>query len=390
MNNQLIRGGYSEFINLLRFPLAVLVVFIHALGSQIDVEQLHASGLTGMSVYDYLRIFINAVIARSAVPLFFIFSGFLLFKGVEEYGKKVYVGKLRKRWHSLARPYLVWNVLIVLWTLAFKVGGILLHGKPWSGIGDYFIDYGCLHMLWDSSVWYERTTWLGNTVESNGPVLLPFWYMRDLIVMVILSPVVYWLVKRLRIVFILLLLAVYLADIRPSYYSATIATAALFFSIGAYFSIMKHDFTQVLWRWRYVILPLAVALIIVQTSTGSDFGNSTSRLVHLWLVVVQTLAFLIVGSYLCRYRRLYEWCKRLAPASFFIYASHVFILYHVVAAINKVMPMGDTWYVKIICFLAAPIVCVAICTVTYRCMIRWMPGVMRVLTGKITLTPKTL
>ena len=56
-----------------------------------------------------------------------------------------------------------------------------------------------------------------------------------------------------------------------------------------------------------------------------------------------------VASYLCRYRRLYEWSKRLAPASFFIYASRPFILGYVVAAVNKVMTMGDTWYVKIIC-----------------------------------------
>ena len=69
-------------------------------------------------------------------------------------------------------------------------------------------------MLWDSSVWEERTTWLGIVTHNSGPVLLPFWYMRDLIIMVVISPVIYWLIKKIKIVFIILLLAIYTFDIK--------------------------------------------------------------------------------------------------------------------------------------------------------------------------------
>ncbi len=365
---------------MLRFPLAILVVFIHATGPVVDVERLHAGGLTGMALYDYIRLFISAVTASSAVPLFFLFSGFLLFKGVEQYDKETYVGKLRKRWYSLARPYLVWNVLSMLEILAIMVGSILLHGKPWSIIVDYFMEKG-LHMLWDFCVWNERTTWLGTAVENNGPVLLTFWYMRDLIVMVILSPVVYWLIKRLRLIYILLLLAVYLADIRPSGYSATIVSAALFFSMGAYFSIMKQDFTQVLWRWKYVILPLAAVLMIFQTFTGSLMGDGTSKMIHLWLEVVQVFAFIITASYFCRYRRLYEWNKRLAATSFFIYAFHFSIIHYVKIIICKLTPMADMWYMQTIDYLLVPIVCVAICIAVYKAGKRWVPRMMSLLTN---------
>lgn len=174
MSYKLIRGGYSESINMLRFPLAILVVFVHSFGADVDVSELHASGLTGLAVYDYIRLFFSVVIARSAVPIFFIISGYLLFLKVEEYNKTVYVSKLRKRWHSLVVPYFSWIVLLILWILMFKVGGILLHGKTWTGILDYFQDNGYLHMLWDSSVWEERTTWLGVETHNSGPVLLPF------------------------------------------------------------------------------------------------------------------------------------------------------------------------------------------------------------------------
>ena len=189
---------------MLRFPLAILVVFVHGFGADIDVSELHVSGLTGLALYDYIRLFFSVVIARSAVPIFFIISGYLLFLKVEEYNKTVYISKLRKRWHSLVIPYFSWIVLLILWTLMFKVGGILLHGKPWTGILDYFQNNGYLHMLWDSSVWEERTTWLGIETHNSGPVLLPFWYMRDLIMMVVISPAIYWLIKKAKIIFLIL------------------------------------------------------------------------------------------------------------------------------------------------------------------------------------------
>lgn len=204
MLNNTIRGGYSESINMLRFPLAILVVFEHSLVADIDVSELHASGLTGLAVYDYIRLFFSVVIARSAVPIFFIISGYLLFLKVEEYNKTVYISKLRKRWDSLAVPYFSWIVLCILWKLMFWVGGILLHGKPWTDILDFFQNNGYLHMLWDSSVWGERTTWLGIETHNSGPTLLPFWYMRDLIIMVVISPAIYWLIKKAKIIFLIL------------------------------------------------------------------------------------------------------------------------------------------------------------------------------------------
>ena len=380
--NNPIRNGYSESINLLRFPLAILVVFVHSFGAHIDVAQLHASGLSGAAIHDYVRIFCSTVIAHGAVPVFFIISGYLLFLKVEHYSRNTYEDKLRKRWHSLLKPYLVWNILAVAWVLMFRVGGILLHGKPWSGIFDYFMDNGCLHMLWDNSVWGERTTWLGITTHQSGPELLPFWYMRDLIVMVLFSPLTYWLVKKLRLLYLGILLAIYAFDIRVTWMSGTFTSAALFFSIGAYFAIMKQDFTRELWKGRYVTCPLAVVLMCWQTYTGSLKGDEMSIMIHPWLVVVQSFALIIVASSLCNHRKLYEKCKRLAPASFFVYASHPFILGFVRTLVNKIAPMGDTWYMQTLCYIVSPLLCVAICVGIYLAMRCYLPGVTSVLMGE--------
>lgn len=382
MSSKMIRGGYSESINMLRFPLAILVVFVHGFGADINVAELHASGLTGLAIYDYVRLFFSVVISRSAVPIFFIISGYLLFLKVKDYSKSVFMVKLRKRWHSLVVPYFSWILLFILWNLMFKVGGVLLHGKPWTGVFDYFQENGYLHLLWNSSVWEERTTWLGLETHNSGPVLLPFWYMRDLIMMVILSPIIYWIIKKIKIIFILFLIVIYVFDIRFPWISGTFSSAGLFFSVGAYFAIKKQDFTDILWKWRYPICSITILLMVCQTYSGSAMGDMVSRMIHPWLVIFQSFALIIVASHLCKYPYLYGANKKLSKTSFFIYALHTFILGYIISMIKKVMPMQDTWYMMTFIYLTAPLLCVALCIGIYWMFQKVMPGILRVMVGE--------
>lgn len=389
MSYKLIRGGYSESINILQFPLAILVVFVHGFGADINIAELHTGGLSGLAVYDYIRLFFSEVIARSAVPLFFIISGYLLFLKVDDYSNSVYVAKLRKRWHSLVIPYLSWIVLFILWNLMFTAGDILLHGKPWTGILDYFHQNGYLHIFWDSNIWGERTNWMGVETHKSGPALLPFWYMRDLIIMVTLSPVVYHLIRKIKSAFIVLLFVVYAFDIKISWISGTFACASLFFSLGAYFAIRKLDFTDVLWKWKMVYVPVAIALMVFQTYTGSAMGDEISRMIHPWLVISQSFAFILLASALCKYPKFYSMNKKLARTSFFIYALHPFILGHVISAFNKmavladkITPVSDSWYMMTFNYLASPLCCVLLCIAIYWFLQKYLPSFLGVIVGE--------
>lgn len=357
------------------------MVFVHAFGAHIDVSQLHASGFTGAAIYDYIRLFFSEVLGRSAVPLFFIFSGYLLFLKNNEYSKDIYISKLRKRWNSLVVPYFLWIILMVTWSLMFILKDILFHGASWTEILAYFRENGCLRMFWDGCTWEKRTTWLGVITQMSGPVLLPFWYMRDLIVMVIISPVIYCGIKKLRLSWIVLLVAIYTFDIRTALLSDTFASTGLFFSIGAYWAINKQSFTDVLWKWRYVILPLLLVLIACQTYTGSFMGDRCSVMIHPWLIILQSFALIILASTLYRYQKIYQFNKKYAKTSFFIYALHTFVLGHVISLINKLMPMSDTWYMMTICYIVSPIVCVIICIGVYHFAKRFCPKILGGLVG---------
>lgn len=376
---ELKRGGYSETITMLRFPLAVLVVFIHVYHPNIDVYKLHMMGFSGIAIYEYVSRFFSVVLGSSAVPIFFIISGYLLFLKVDSYSKDVYIGKVRKRWQTLAIPYFLWIVLYALEAImSQEVGSLITHGKPWTDFIGFFRQNDCMHMFWDSRVWDEQITWLGVEAHKSGPFLLPFWYMRDLIVMILLSPIVYWLVKRLRIVWICFLGIIYMLDINVSWMSGTFVVASLFFSVGSYFGINKIDFTKALWKFRYVIFPLTLILVCLQTY-GIDEKNI--YILSPWLVIFQSLALIILASVLCKFPKLLAFNKKLASTSFFVYSIHLFVLGYVTIIVNRLIPVRDIWYVNIVNYFMTVMVIIMVCLILYWILLKCVPGILGILVG---------
>ena len=81
------RNSRESFaLDLLRFPLAALVVLLHTAVLGDD------KGFTY-----YLANYINAPIVQVAVPAFFFMSGYLFFCGKEEFCWTVYKKKIRKK-----------------------------------------------------------------------------------------------------------------------------------------------------------------------------------------------------------------------------------------------------------------------------------------------------
>lgn len=370
-------ANFSDTITMLRFPLAILVIFIHVYHSDMDVSKLHAIGFSGMAIYEYVRRFFSIVLGSSAVPTFFIISGYLLFLKVDNYSKDVFISKLGKRWHTLVIPYFLWIALYALEAiLSQEVGSFIIHGRPWTNFIGLFRQNGWLHMLWDSRVWNERITWLGVETHESGPFLLPFWYMRDLMVMVLLSPVVYWLVKKYKIILICLLGAIYVFDIKLSWMSGTFACASLFFSLGSYLGINRIDFTQTLWKFRCVVFPLALILACLKT-----YGIDDRNILSPWLVIFQSFALIVLASVLCKFPRLFNFNNKMASTSFFIYSIHLFILGYVTIIVNKLMPVGDIWYINIVNYFILVTLIIGACLMVYWIMLKSVPEILRILVG---------
>ena len=106
----------SSTISYLRFPLTVGIVFIHFhLDTGLDIRGT-VHGLDNPDWYFFIVTTISQVLARIGVPLFFVISGFLFFYHCR-FNCDVYKRKLRSRFKSLFMPFIIWNIIALLYSM---------------------------------------------------------------------------------------------------------------------------------------------------------------------------------------------------------------------------------------------------------------------------------
>lgn len=100
----------------LKFPLAVLVVYLHGHITNTTVGDTSFNyNVFNYPFYGNISYIISELIGYLAVPTFFVISGYLFFNGLlEKEGfmeKEKYVGKLSRRCKTLLVPFVLWNIL---------------------------------------------------------------------------------------------------------------------------------------------------------------------------------------------------------------------------------------------------------------------------------------
>ena len=377
----------SAVIDWLRLPLALAVVFIHSFGSpkNVDMVRLHTDPLCWQSIYDFVRIAGSNVITHCAVPTFFMISGFLFFYKVQEWNFSVYKVKLKKRFWSLLVPYLLWIMLFILHTEIFKLGGVLLHGKPLSGMWKYVTDNGGLNMLWDSTLWggYYVDV-LGRPAPMTSPVLVPLWFVRDLMVVVVFSPLIHWLIEKFSFISVLFFGVCYMCRIFIPIHGFS-ATCFFFFSLGAYFSIRGKNMVLILSQYRYpayIIAFLSMVILVWFNGRKGDEMSPQPQCIHFMYYIYVVSAVISSVSIACKLLKssrvgVNYW---MAKATFFIFLSHAFVLGYVSRFTHHFIPT-DCYPVLTIEYLLRPIITTIICLAIYWILERYVPRVLAVLTG---------
>ena len=102
----------SKTIAFLRFPLIVGVVLIHCYYKELPIGGVKVPVMDEYPIYKLIADLFSQVLARTAVPLFFLISGYLFFYK-SSFSWPMYGSKLRKRAQTLLLPYLFWNGALV-------------------------------------------------------------------------------------------------------------------------------------------------------------------------------------------------------------------------------------------------------------------------------------
>jgi hypothetical protein len=216
-------------------------------------------------------------LGRVAVPLFFLISGFLFFRNVDFDGQ-TYVRKLRSRARTLLVPYLFWNLSILLFYC-------FVHAVPALNVFlNRHMEFSYRFML--DALW-------GGVAEGKTtmPIAYPFWFIRDLMVLVILTPLVHVYVRKAGVYGVLLLCLLWFCNWWFVVPGLSI-TAVFFFTTGAWLSVSRRNLTLEAEKLRHFAFALYPTLVIADMLTK---GGEINPFVHKAGIVFGILFWVNVG-----------------------------------------------------------------------------------------------
>ncbi len=229
-------------ISVLRFPLIIGIVFIHFNPSWTGFE-IHGQSY-GQNLPDYYHYFItylSGVLSSICVPSFFFISGYLFFR---EKGLSfpIYKKKIKSRVWTLFVPFILWNIIAILKkSLCFLPQLSFLF--PNSDLQFKFSLARLFNTFWGATLtsgMFVRKT-VGVESLDVFPADAPLWYLRDLMVVTILAPVIYLFIKEKKVgvisLFFLWLSWLFVETLfyQGGGYLPRLITASLFFGWGGVF-----------------------------------------------------------------------------------------------------------------------------------------------------------
>lgn len=245
----------SYKIRAISFWSILLVVFLHAYN--LDTKQQGVILTFPKSYIWFVQSLISNGVTRIAVPLFFIFSGFLFFIKFDQKAPD-FSAKIRKRVKSLFIPYIIWSVLgIILY--------LILQSIPATQsffINQRIVDFDLLSLT--------KTLFI-------TPIPYQLWFIRDLFVTVFFSKVWYILLKNLKWGLLILVLLLWLCDFE-SFNNAL--EALLFFLTGSYIALYSKSTTTYIGKQRTVYFLFLWALFLL-AKIGFLYFNASTILVTL-------------------------------------------------------------------------------------------------------------
>ena len=380
----------SETINCLWPIFAFMVVGLHIRQYYTDGTETFFDGL-----YEASAISIFRVLFSVAVPAFFLISGYLFFKKLEDWNASVWFTKVKKRGVTLLIPYLLWNLIAIGGFFVTRTAGHLIKGNEPVDVIFALNERGWLRLFWDRCLYGDvppdRINLFGILVGHGTPMDEPSWFIRDLMVVVLMSPIIFFLIKKAGKLFLAMVGLLYCVDLWIPY--AGFSSKAFFmFSVGAWFCINRWNMLEFFRKYSKMQLFLSIILLII--ATFSFNCNEWIYCISSRLFVLSAIpVFFNLDAWLVEKQNLngHSVYSAMSKSSFFVYMIHTIL---VVDAVNWLLawflrPNNDA--MNFILMVLGTILVYIICHCIYLIMNIFMPKVLAVLTdGRVVAENKTL
>ena len=335
----------SQTIDVVRFPMAALIVLLHT----------GALGLgSSQSIYRSLSIITNAGICRLAVPCFFFISGFLFFSKLQEWDWHTWASKLKSRVKTLLVPYLLWNIIAAIVIFGYRQWRAPLEGREPISFLEHINNWGG---WWDAGVSFDG----------------PLWFIRELMLLCILAPFIFWILRHLGLYWLILCTLASLWFGQP-------VDGILYFSAGSYFRLYRQGILNYFNRYRtisYIVSPLLLVLILLY------FDQQHLYLIFRGLFIIAGIvASFNLVSHGLEHERIHIHTF-LSQSSFFIFAAHNILILHDIShsIVLHMIPIRWGELYNCIDLFLRPSIAIGICLGLYWAMSKLTPRTLRLLTG---------
>ncbi|WP_296947668.1 acyltransferase [uncultured Massilia sp.] len=264
-------------------PLLIFgVVFLHVPG------QVDQASLLGHGWFDYLSGFFQLGLFRGTVPTLTLIAGFLLYRA----GLDLVPGKLyRKKARTIGIPFLVFNVALALMAAAIQARFDLVFMRDLVGVAP---------RDWINALFGVKAV----------PFNYPLYFLRDLMVLIALAPLLGWFLRRRPLVGVLLVALVFGCGFDG--WLIRRDSSAVMFAIGGWLALADRDLLAA----DRLAVPAAVLLVLLCAALPALRIDDNTFLVY-------TAPFLIWPAVaLLRGTALWPLALRMSKYSFFVFVAH--------------------------------------------------------------------
>lgn len=363
----------SQALDLLRFPLAVIIVADHVFNSSAITEMGGNISIDNFVIFKWVLRFVDGFMRYQSVPIYYFISGFVFFLGVKEFTESVYFKKLKNRFHSLFIPYIIWNTVALLMLVLFSMpmfSSLYSNGEFMPSL------HGFLSCYWafDKSYLF-KTASLGIT----SPVNVPLWFLRNLMIVVLCTPILYKLLKWFKYYFVIAVGLLWIGNAFLDFDPMDFTSSFFFFSWGAYMSISSKDMIKYFGRFfsasmiLYPVLSISY-MVMMHFAPQYAFIVKQANIIAGLLFAYNSAVWLLKNNR-CKVNQF------LASSSFFIYVTHILICSKLLKIMLYILkPQTDMTILAV--YVAALLFTLAILLTTFWFMKRYTPNLLRVVTGR--------